>query len=69
MSTEEKARQLMAQERLDDERLQENMLARAEEEVENEVLDNTEEKARELLTQQRLDRDNLDNNMLTRAAE
>ncbi|MBR8828648.1 MAG: hypothetical protein DSM107014_12245 [Gomphosphaeria aponina SAG 52.96 = DSM 107014] len=67
MSTQDLARQLMAQERKHDENLHENMLNRAEQEVEttNEI----EEKARELMAQERKHDENLQENMLNRAEQ
>ena len=67
MSTTEKARKLMAQERQHEEHLQENMLSRAVQEVPKS--EETAEKARELLTQERKEDSQLQENMLSRAIE
>jgi hypothetical protein len=69
MNIEEKARELLVQERHQIEHLDENMLTRGVEEVEHHSEGVTEEKARELLANNRLHNENLAENMLTRAVE
>ncbi len=69
MNIEQKARELLTKERLEDENLDENILSRSAEEIEDGTKAVTEEKARELLAKERLEDENLDENMLTRAVE
>ena len=69
MNIEEKARELLAKERLENESLDENVLARSTEAIEEHTQATTEKKARELLAKERLENENLDENMLTRAVE
>ena len=69
MSTEERARELLAQDRKHEEHIHENMLTRAVEEVEELEINNTEEKARELLAQDRKHEEHIHENMLTRSHE
>jgi len=68
MNTQDKARELMAKDRQQDEHLQENMLERAAD-IDNAVAEAVEEKARELLTDERQSEQRLDENMLERAVE
>lgn len=69
MSIEEKARELLAEKRLEDVNLEENMLTRGVEEVNEQLGGMTEEKARELLAHNRLRDEHLEENMLTRTVE
>lgn len=69
MSTEEQARRLMAKQRQHEEHLQESLLSRASEEVENLHTQETEEKARELLAHDRQQEEHLQENMLNRSIE
>lgn len=69
MNTQEHARQLMAQERQQQEHLQDNLLTRACEEVEDQTNGEELEKARELMTQNRQKQEHLQNNLLARASE
>ncbi len=68
MSTQEQARELMAQQRHNDEHLQESMRSRAEAEVNNpsKVEAIAQEQARELMTQQRQEEEHLQESMLNR---
>jgi hypothetical protein len=67
MSTQEKARQLMVQERQHAEEVEEKMLARTEEvPASGEILG---EKARELLVEERQHTEEVEEKMLTRAVE
>jgi flagellar hook-basal body complex protein FliE len=69
MSTEEQARELLTQQRHDDEHLRESMLDRAEAEVDNpNDADNlTQKQARELVAEQRHNDEHLKEAMLNRA--
>lgn len=69
MSTREKARLLMVQQRQHEESVGENMLSRAVEAVETQESTDTSEKARELLAQERQEQEHLQENMLSRASE
>ncbi|MEB3161231.1 MAG: hypothetical protein VKL20_07205 [Synechocystis sp.] len=68
MSTQDKARELLAKDRQQDHHLQENMAARAAE-TENVVADNLDEKARELLAGDRQHDKHLEETMLSRSTE
>lgn len=69
MSTEEQARERMAQHRQQEEKVKESILIRSEAEVENpSAADSvTQEKARELMTEQRQDEAQMQASMLNRA--
>ena len=69
MSTNEKTRELLTEQRRHDEHLQETMLNRAEAELENSSEEDkpTQEQARELLTEQRHHDEDLQEKMLDRA--
>ena len=69
MSTQEETRKLMAKQRQHQEHLKENMLSRAEEEVETHTTEETSEQARELIARQRQHDQHLEENMLSRAEE
>ncbi|TVQ43734.1 MAG: hypothetical protein EA365_11995 [Gloeocapsa sp. DLM2.Bin57] len=69
MSTEERARELLAQDRKHEGNLHDNMLTRAVEEVEELEISNTEERARELLAQDRKHEEHIHENMLSRSHE
>ncbi|MGA1622042.1 MAG: hypothetical protein ACO36E_04850 [Synechocystis sp.] len=68
MSTQDKARELLAKDRLHDQHLHDNMAARAAE-TENAVAENLDEKARELLADDRQQEKHLEDTMLSRATE
>lgn len=68
MSTQDKARELMVQERLTDEERHEKMVTRAVETQEN-YQEDLEEEARERLAQERHNEASLDDKMLHRAVE
>jgi hypothetical protein len=68
MSTQDKARELMAKERHQEEHLQETMLERTAD-PDKAVADTLEEKARELLASERQSEKHLDETMLERAVE
>jgi hypothetical protein len=67
MSTEERARELLAKERQQEGQSNESMLERSQAEVENPIGHNTDEKARELLAENRLEDRNLQESMLERS--
>ncbi|HEY9298949.1 MAG TPA: hypothetical protein VIQ31_21865 [Phormidium sp.] len=67
MSTEEQARQQMAQQRREKEHLQESMLNRAEAEVQQENHATTDDLARQQMTQERLEAEQTNESMLTRS--
>jgi hypothetical protein len=69
MNTEEKARQLMAQERQQEEHLKSNMLSRSVEEVETQSTEDIGEQARELMTRERQHNKHIEENMLSRSTE
>ena len=68
MSTQDKARELMAKERQQEEHLQETMLERVAE-TDTTITEIVAEKARELLTDERQSGKHLDETMLERAVE
>lgn len=68
MSTQDKARELLAKDRQHQTHLQENMVARASE-AEGNVPDGLDEKARELLTEERQQEKQLEDAMLSRSVE
>ena len=67
MTTSEKARQLMVEERQHEEHVQENVLSRAVEAVETGLAEETEAKARELMAEERQQQEHIHENMLSRA--
>ena len=67
MNLEDKARELVVQDRQHQEHISENMLNRVAEE--EQAVEQTHEQARELLAQDRLHDDHLQEAMLTRAEE
>lgn len=67
MNTNDQARELMAKKRQHDEHINEAMLNRSVEEVENQEMGNTAELARELLAEERLHNEQMQENMLNRA--
>ena len=67
MSTEKQAREQMAQQRLENEHLQESMLNRAEAEVQQGDHATTDDLARQQMTQQRLEAEQTQESMLTRS--
>ncbi|ARV60437.1 hypothetical protein BZZ01_18970 [Nostocales cyanobacterium HT-58-2] len=67
MNTEDKARELMTQQRQQDEHLHESMLNRAETAYPTQTEAMTEEEARELMTQQRHHEKHIHESMLNRA--
>lgn len=69
MTTQEQARQLMAEERQEAEHLQESMLERAAEEVQTPPTGELDEQARELLARERQEAEQLRESMLERASE
>lgn len=69
MTTSEKARKLMVEERQHEERVQENVLSRAVEAVETGLVEETEAKARELMAGERQQEERIQETMLNRAAE
>lgn len=68
MSTEDKARELLAKDRQHEANLRENMVARTSD-VENVDSENLDEKARELLTEERQQEKHVEETMLSRSAE
>ena len=66
MNTEKQAREQMAQQRLENEHLQESMLNRAEAEVQQENHATTDDLARQQMTQQRLEAEQVQESMLIR---
>ncbi|MEA5537319.1 hypothetical protein [Crocosphaera sp. XPORK-15E] len=69
MNTEEKARELMAQQHLADEEQQEKMVNRAIEVEKSYSEEEITEKARELLVHERQQEETIEENMLHRAIE
>jgi hypothetical protein len=69
MSTEEQAREAVAQQRLQEEKRRESMVERAESEAHNPARADaqTDGQARELTTKQRQHEENIKENMLNRA--
>jgi hypothetical protein len=69
MNSQEQARELMTQQRQEEEHLHESMLNRAETEVDNssDTQAVTQEQARELMTQQRHREEHLHESLLSRA--
>lgn len=69
MSTQEQARELVAQQRHHDQQMHESMLSRSEAEVNNSSVVDAfmEEQSRELMTQQRHHDEHLQQSMLSRA--
>lgn len=68
MSTQEQARKLMVEERRQDEHIQDNMLSRAAETLEN-LTEVVTEKARELVVEARQHEEQIQEKMLNRAEE
>ncbi|MFM1843915.1 MAG: hypothetical protein RLZZ490_2658 [Cyanobacteriota bacterium] len=68
MSTQDKARELLAKDRHQDQHLHDTMTARAAE-TDNAITDNLDEKARELLAGDRQQEKHLEDTMLSRATE
>lgn len=68
MSTQDKARELLAKDRQHETNLHENMVVRASE-AEGNVPDGLDEKARELLTEDRQQEQQLEDTMLSRSVE
>ncbi len=69
MSTENKARELMAKQRLHEQHGEENLLSLTEQELHDHHSQNVEEKARELLAENRQHDHNLDEKMVSRAEQ
>lgn len=69
MSTSEQARKLMAKERQETEHIQDNMLERSTEAIEEHQGSDANDKARELLAGGRKQQANLQDNMLERTTE
>ncbi|MGB5771481.1 MAG: hypothetical protein WBM32_16675 [Crocosphaera sp.] len=69
MNTEEKARELMAQEHLTDEQRHQKMVSRAVEVEQAHQEQEIDEKARELLAQQRQEEEAVDEKILQRSVE
>ncbi|MGK7941806.1 MAG: hypothetical protein AB4062_16975 [Crocosphaera sp.] len=69
MNTEEKARELMAQQHLSDEQRHQKMLHRSLEVEQSHHREEIEEKARELLTEERKQEEERDETMLERSVE
>ena len=69
MNTEERARELMANDRLHGEHQHESMLSRASKELDTEMEGNTEEEARELMATQRQHEEHQHESMLGRASK
>lgn len=67
MSTEQQAREHMAQQRRESEHLQDSMLNRAEAEVHQENHSTTDDLARQQMTQERLEAEQTNASMLTRS--
>lgn len=67
MSTEEQARERLAQQRHHEEHLKETMLNRAEDSLHQEHDHQTDEQARELLAQKRQEEEHLRETMLNRS--
>ncbi|AFZ31839.1 hypothetical protein Glo7428_3356 [Gloeocapsa sp. PCC 7428] len=65
---EQEAREAMAQQRQQEEHLQQSMLSRSEAEVNNPPGSHTEEEARELMIEQRQQEEQLQKSMLSRSA-
>lgn len=68
MSTKEEAREAMAQQRQEEEDLQESMLSRSEAEIANKDESEIQAKARELMAEQRQQEEHLQESMLSRSA-
>jgi len=68
MSTQDKARELLAKDRQSEHQLHENMVARASEADLN-VTDELDEKARELLAEERQQEKHVEETMLRRSTE
>lgn len=69
MSTEDKARELMAKQRLHEQQNEENLLSLTEQELHEHHATDIEEKARELLAETRQHDHNLQDNMVSRAEQ
>jgi hypothetical protein len=69
MTTSEKARKLMVEERQHEAQVQENVLSRAVEAVESGLVEEAEAKARELMVEERQQEEHIQENMLSRATE
>lgn len=69
MSTQEEAREAMAQSRQQEEQVEQSMLSRAQAEVETSTDDSVEEEAREAMVAKRQHEENVQRSMLSRAAE
>lgn len=69
MSTEDKARELMAKQRLHQQHNEENLLSLTEQELQEHHAADVEEKARELLAENRHHDHNLQDNMISRAEQ
>ena len=69
MNIEQKARQLLTQDRQNDRHLQDNLGERAEEEVLDSSTSRIEEEARELLVENRQHQENLVDRMAERTSE
>ncbi|MGF1538957.1 MAG: hypothetical protein ACFCU5_00670 [Pleurocapsa sp.] len=67
MSTQEEARELMAKSRQDEENIEQNMLSRAEAEVESSSTSQIDEESRELMAKQREHDRHLKNSLLSRS--
>lgn len=67
MTTSEKARKLMVEERQHEDHVQENVLTRAVEALETGLGKETEAKARELMAQERQQEEHIHESMLNRA--
>lgn len=67
MTTEKQAREQMAQQRRENEHIQESMLNRAEAEVQQGDNHTTEDLARQQMTQQRLEAEHSNESMLSRS--
>ncbi len=68
MSTQDKARELLAKDRQSESQLQENMAARAAE-TELTVAEDLDEKARQLLAEERQQEKHVEETMLSRSTE
>ncbi|AIE74455.1 MULTISPECIES: hypothetical protein [unclassified Synechocystis] len=68
MSTQDKARELLAKERQQENQLNENMVARATE-TDLTVAEELDEKARELLAEERQQEKHMEETMLSRSTE
>lgn len=69
MTTSEKARKLMVEERQHEEHVQGKLLSRAVEAVETGSVEEAEAKARELMAEERKQEEHIQETMLNRAAE